>query len=844
MLLLTLRGLAAHKRRMLATVLAVVLGVSFMAGSRVLTDTMSASLSGVLTDAESGTDVLVRSEPAFDGWNGAVRGPLPADLVDELAQADGVAAAAARIEGFAQVLGKDGKPVDDLASGAAPMGVAWTDDEALNPFRLVDGRGPAADHEIVIDRRTATAAELSVGDRTSIITRETPRPATVVGVATFGEAESRAGMTTVLLPPDVAQAELGEAGTVSAIALRAAEGVEQQALLDAVTPMLADGQEALTGTAYAAEAAEKGNADVEFFSTFITVFAVVSLLVGAFIINNTFAILVAQRVRELALVRALGGSRKQVRRSVALEALVVGLLASALGVAGGVGVAAGLIALLDGLGVPLPEGPLALRPASLLLAFGIGVVITVVSALLPARRAAKVPPVAAMRDVAVERVGTSRKRVAVGFLLTAGGVAGVILGILAEQVPPVLAGAFALLIGVATLGPVIASPAVRALGAWLPSARGIRGTLARQNAVRNPKRTASTAAALMVGVSLVTAITCFAASGKQSVAGSFEDEFRGDLAVDTGAWMFGGISADLAAKMETLPELSSVAARRFTEAQIDGELTELAGWSSNVADVFALEVEQGSAGSLGSTGLAVASDIAEDRGWAVGDTVPMVLASGHTRDVTVKAIYEQSDWIGRAFVDRSVFEQALPQALDVAVYASVADGVDVATARTALEEAAAPWANATVRDRGELREASIAFFDIMLGIVFALLALAVLIALIGIANTLGLSVVERTRELGMLRAVGATRAQVRSAVRWEAGLIASFGSLVGLAVGLFLGWSLVFAVSQAVADATFVMPWGQLAIVVAAASVCGVLAALLPARRAARLDVLQAIATA
>lgn len=407
-----------------------------------------------------------------------------------------------------------------------------------------------------------------------------------------------------------------------------------------------------------------------------------------------------------------------------------------------------------------------------------------------------------------------------------------------------MAGALALLIGVATLGPVIASPVVRALGGWLPSARGIRGSLARENAVRNPKRTASTAAALMVGVSLVTAITCFAASGKQSVAGSFDEQFRGDLAVDTGAWMHGGVSADLAAALSELPELSAVAARRLTEAQIDGELTELAAWSPQVADVFTLEVLEGSAEGLGSNGLAVADDIADDRGWEVGDIVPMVLASGDTRDVTVRAIYEQSDWIGRSFVDRAVFDAALPQSLDVAVYAKAADGLDAAAARAAVERVSEPWANAVVRDRGELREASIAFFDTMLAIVFALLALAVLIALIGIANTLGLSVVERTRELGMLRAVGATRAQVRSAVRWEAALIAAFGSLVGLGVGLFLGWSMVFAVSQAVADATFVMPWTQLVVVAVVASGCGVLAALLPARRAARLDVLQAIATA
>ena len=844
MLLLTLRGLRAHKRRMLATVLAVVLGVAFMSGARVLTDTMAASLSGVLTDAEGGTDVLVRSEAAFDGWNGAVRGPLPAALVERLGEAEGVEAVAARVEGFAQVLDEQGEPVDDLASGAAPVGQAWTDDAALNPFRLVDGRGPQRADEVVIDRRTATAADLAVGDRTTVLTRAAPRQATVVGIATFGDAESRAGISTVLMPAAVAQAQLGEPGTVTAIALRAAEGVDQEALLDAVAPLLTDDQEAVTGAAYAAEVAEQGNTDVEFFSTFITVFAVVSLLVGAFIINNTFAILVAQRTRELALVRALGGSRKQVRRSVGLEALVVGLAASAVGVAAGIGVAAGLQKLLDSFGLPLPEGPLAIRSGSLLLAFGVGVVVTLVSALLPARRAAKVPPVAAMRDLAIERVRTSHKRTAVGVLLVALGVAGIIGGILGEQVPPVAAGGFALLFGVATLGPVLAVPAVRVLASWLPAARGIRGTLARENAVRNPKRTASTAAALMVGVSLVTAITCFAASGKQSIAGSFDEEFRGDLAVDSGAWMHGGFSADLATALNSVPEVATVAARRLTEAQIDGELTELTGWSSDVAEVFALEVEQGSAASLGSDGLAVAADIAEDRGWAVGDTVPMLLASGQSRDVTVKAIYEQSDWIGRTFVDRSVLETMLPQSLDAAVYVKVADGVDAAAARAAVERAAEPWANAAVRDRDELREASIAFFDVMLGIVFALLALAVLIALIGIANTLGLSVVERTRELGMLRAVGATRAQVRSAVRWEAGLIAAFGSAVGLGVGLFMGWSLVFAVSQAVADATFVMPWGQLAIIGAVASACGVLAALLPARRAARLDVLRAVASA
>lgn len=369
------------------------------------------------------------------------------------------------------------------------------------------------------------------------------------------------------------------------------------------------------------------------------------------------------------------------------------------------------------------------------------------------------------------------------------------------------------------------------------------GRLARDNAARNPRRSAATASSLMVGVSLVVAITSFVASGKQSVAGSFDEEFRGDFAVDTGGWMAGGVAPELADDVAAVPGVEAVAARRFTEAQLDGTPSELAAWSDGVADVFALDVEAGAVDALGPDGIAVSSQLADDRGWELGDDVPLLLGSGAQRTMTVEALYDRSDWIGPAFVDRAVLAEDLPEALDLAVYVDVADGADVTAALAAVERIAEPYAGAAVRDREELREASIAFFDTLLGIVFALLALAVLIALIGIANTLALSVVERTREIGMLRAVGMTRAQVRAAVRWEAALISGFGGVVGLGVGLFLGWALVFAISQQVADATFVVPVGQLVVVGLVAAAAGVVAAVLPARRAARLDVLSAVAT-
>jgi putative ABC transport system permease protein len=840
-LLLTLRGLRAHKRRMLATVLAVVLGVAFMAGARVLTDTMSASLSGVLTDAESGTDVLVRAEPAFDGWNGAVRGPLPADLVDELAQTDEVAAAAARIEGFAQVLGRDGEPVDDLASGAAPVGVAWTDDEALNPFRLVDGRGPTAADEIVIDRRTATAAELSVGDRTSIITRETPRPATVVGIATFGEAESRAGTSTVLLPPDIAQAELGEAGTVSAIALRAVDGVGQQALLDAVTPVLADGQEALTGSAYAEEAAAKGDADVEFFSTFITVFAVVSLLVGAFIINNTFAILVAQRVRELALVRALGGSRSRCAgpspwrpwwpgssrpRSASRRHRRRGRPDRP---AGGARRAAA-------------RGPLAVRPGSLLLAFASGSS----SPSCPRCCRPACGEGAAGRRDAGRRRGAGRHqpqarrdgRAAHRRRHGAGGP-----GDPGGAVPPVLGGALALLFGVTTLGPVIASRSVRALGSWLPRARGIRGTLARENAVRNPKRTASTAAALMVGVSLVSAITCFAASGKQSVAGSFDEDFRGDLAVDTGAWMHGGVSADLAATLEGLPELSSVAARRLTEAQIDGELTELAGWSAaspTCSPSRCCRARRRGWAATGWRSRRTSPRTADGRSatrcrWCSPAARPATSRSRPSTSSRTGSVAPSSTGrcssrpCRRRWTSRSTSRPRRRRRRD-RTHSAGAGGRAVGERDGARPGRAARGLHRLLRRDARHR--------------------------VRAARAGGRHRAHRHRQHPRPVGRGAD-ARARDAARGRRDARAgALGRAVGgrahrlvrlagrTGVGLFLGWSLVFAVSQAVADAQFVMPWAQLAVVVAVASVCGVLAALLPARRAARLDVLQAISTA
>ena len=843
----TIKDLSARKLRLLTTSIAVLLGVAFMAGTLVLTDTIGKTFDDLFADVNAGTDAYVRGEEAFSEADaGAQRPRLDVDLVDAIRQVDGVASAEPLIQSFAQIVDKDGEPIGDPAMGPPTFGANWVADDDLNPFDLAAGRAPEAADEVVIDQGSAKQAGFEVGDRTTVTTQSGVQPVEIVGIATFGGEDSRAGATFAMFTLDAAQAYLTAPGKVDAIKVTAEDGVRDEQLVERIAQVVPDQAEVLTGAEITAEDQADIKEGLGFFNTFLLTFALIALFVGSFIIYNSFSILVAQRSRDMALLRAVGASRRQVLGSVLLEAVAVGAIASLVGLAAGVGVAAGLKALLTGMGIDIPAGAIVVSSGTVVTSLLAGLGVSLASALFPARRASKVPPIAAMRDVAVDTSGSSRRRAVVGAVVTALGAASIANGLFSggdSALAAVALGVALVFLGVAVLGPILARPLSRVIGSPLPRIKGMSGTLARENAMRNPKRTSATASALMIGVALVGFITIVASSVKASIAESVDGAFRGDLVIDSGTYTGGGLSPQLADDLTALPEVEAAAGLRNVAAQIDGGTAMLVGFDTEVLDdLFDMELREGSFADLGVGEIAVHDEEAASKGWALGDTVPVRFAETGVQPLTIAALYGDADLAGQYVVANEVLEANVADQFDSLVFVRFADGVDEAAANAAVDEVAAQHPLAEVQDRDEFMAARGAEIDMMLNLIYALLALAVIIALLGIANTLALSIFERTRELGLLRAVGMTRAQLRATVRWESVIISLLGTTLGLVIGTSFGWIMVKALESQGLN-TFRIPMGQLAVVVVIAALAGVVAAILPARRAAKLDVLEAISS-
>jgi putative ABC transport system permease protein len=728
--------------------------------------------------------------------------------------------------------------------GAPVLGGIWLDDAALNPFAIDEGRAPTADDEVVLDRHSAETGDLDVGDTVSVLTQAGTVEAELVGITTFGGNDSPGGASFALFVPEAAERYLTEPGRVDAIRVAADDGVSQADLVASIERVVPPGTEVLTGEAITRETQADIRADMGFLTVFLMAFALIALFVGSFIIYNSFSILVAQRTREMALMRAIGASRRQVMSSVLLEALAVGLVASLAGLAAGVGIAVGLKALLDSMGLAFPSGSIVLGPSTVVISVVAGLGVSVVSAVLPARRASRIAPVAAMREVAVDGSAGSRRRAVVGSALTTLGAATMAAGLFGGGGPaPVGLGALVVFLGVATLGPVLARPMSRVLGYPAAVTRGLPGRLARENAMRNPRRTAATASALMIGVALVGFISIMASSVKASLRETVERSFTGDLVVESGAFGSGGLPVELAPRVAALPEVEAASGFRMAPARVDGVSTMLTSVDPSMVErVVDFDLASGSLVELGSNEVAINADAAADHGWELGDTVPVQFAETGEQPFTVVALFGEADVFGNYLISHAAYDANVADRFDVKIALALADGVDPETGRAAVESVTDGYPRAEVQDRAEFRAAAGANVDMLLSLIYVLLALAVLIALLGIANTLALSIMERTRELGLLRAVGMTRSQLRATVRHESVIMALLGTTLGLAIGVAFGWTVVQAMTD-VGVSTFALPVPTLLVVALIAAVAGVAAAVLPARRAARLDVLEAIVT-
>jgi putative ABC transport system permease protein len=852
MLWITLKGLVAHRFRLFATALAVALGVAFTAGTLILTDTVARTFDNVMGEVYAGVDAVVRGEEQFEGAlnTGAQRPRVDEGLVDRVRDVDGVLAAEGSVTGYARLTTADGEAIGDPATSGPAIGLTWSDDERINPLVVTDGRAPESADEIAVDGPSLEKSGLAFGQTMTVLVPAGPVQKTVVGTIAFGSAETIGGATMVAFDPRVAQELLAEPGKWDEISVVAEAGVSQETLAADLADVLPSGVEAVTGSTVVDENQQFAQDAMSFFTYFMNFFAVVALLVGAFMIFNTFSITVAQRTRQNGLLRALGATRRQVLGSVLIEALVIGVLASVLGLLAGFGIAAGLKALLDGLGFGIPAGGLVFAPRTVVVSLAAGILVTLVAAVSPARKAGKVPPIAAMSSEVVGSVGYgSVSRGVVGGISLAVGVAATLIGVLTEvgnQWLLIGTGCVGVFLGVFVLGRTASLPLSRAIGAPLPRLRGLTGELARENAMRDPKRTAAAGTALLLGVGIVVIVNVFVASTKSAVDATIDRSFTADLVVDSGASVNGGVDPSLAARLGELPEVEAVTGLRVAPAELDGESVLLGAVDPATAfGLLELNPQQGTAEDLlAPDAIAVFADTAREQGLRLGSTVPVVFKDTGPQELTVAMIYgeelEANGPVGTYFIGTPAYAANVANDVDWKVIVQKAPGTTVAETRAAVEDVAAGYPGAEVMDKAEFAESIYAPLDPLMALVYALLGLAIVIALLGIGNTLALSIVERIREIGLLRAVGMTRGQLRGTIRWESVIIAVQGTLVGLLLGLFVGWALMMALSDEGLEA-FDIPWTTLAIVVVLAGMAGMLAAVLPSRRAARLDILRAV---
>jgi putative ABC transport system permease protein len=841
-----LKGMLGRKLRAALTAFAIVLGVAMISGAFVLTDTLGNSLDSVLNESYKATDAVISSEEAIDTGDTTPEAPaFAADVLGKVESLPGVRLAQGSIDDEARLVDESGDPIGRTGSA---VGVDPSADQSLNPLQLVAGEWPRDEGQVAIDKTTAEKQHFEVGETVGAYADGPVQKYRVSGIVRFGSVDSIGGATITVFDLATAQRLFDKQGKFDLIRVQAKEGVSDAELLRQIRPLLSETTQVKSAAEQASSDSEETQAGLNIMKYFLLGFAGIALFVGGFVIANTLAITVAQRMRELATLRTLGASRRQVLGSVVLESVVVGLVASIAGLFLGLAIAVGLKQLLEATGFELPGGGIVFAPRTIVVSLAVGTLIALLASLRPALRATRIEPIAAVREGAV--MPTSRFAryapaasatviaVAVGLFSYGLFVDGLEIKV---RLLALVAGVLLLFVGVAMVASRVVRPLAFLLGA--PGARfgGSAGRLARQNAVRNPARTASTAAAVMIGLALITFVAVFGQGYRSSFVSAVDELWVADYSLSAGNKPLTNKAAQAAAKAPGIEVVSEI---RGANAKLGGKSIKVSGVDGNVTKVVDITWSSGSSSvpaQLGRDGAFIGDGFADEHSLNVGSPLIVTTPTGKTLRLQVEGIFDEpkggSPFEGVA-ISTATFDDAFARHDNEFTLLNIRGGPTAEnTAR--LEQALAAFPNAEVETRDEFKDGQLSDMDRLLKILYALLGLSVIVSMFGVVNVLVLSVFERTRELGMLRAVGMTRRQVRRMIRHESIVTALIGAALGMGVGIFLAGLTTLALSDY--GVVFALPYRSLVAFVVVAIFAGTLAAILPARRASRLNVLEAL---